>query len=124
MKNLLFALFFMTTANAFGYGSIVFPLNNNKTVEIGWLGNGVDESKVEVAWENEGHQNLFSGNVCYKGKRTEAVKVLEDLSSNDFLGDEFRIRNIRFIGTDRISYQVYDGPNRVVAQYNVIRICP
>ncbi len=122
MKSLLLLLV-LSASNAFAYGSIVFPLKNKATVEVAWLNGGIDESEVEIAWDNQGQQNLFLGNVCYKGTRTDAVKVLNYLSSEDFLGDEFTLRNIRFVGTNKISYQVYDGPNQSVVQNTLITQC-
>jgi hypothetical protein len=123
MMSLFIAFLLTASANVLSQGSIVFPMGNRGSVEVAWLGRGVDESDTETAWENNGQENLFSGNICYSGRRTEAVKVIEHLSSNDFLGDEFRIRNIRFVGNNKISYQVYDGPNRTVVKYNVITAC-
>lgn len=123
MKNLFLSLLMLSAVDAFAFGSIVFPLKNKATIEVAWLYRGIDESQVEIAWANNGQQNLFSGNICYKGQRNEVVKILEYLSSNDFLGDEYRLHSIRTVGAYEISYHVYDGPNRRVIQKNSIAQC-
>lgn len=121
--KIILLLLALSASNAFAYGSIVFPLKNKATIEVAWLGNGIDDSEIEIAWDDKGQQNLFFGNICYKGTRTDAAKVLKYLNSNDFLGDEYKLRNIHFVGANKISYEVYDGPNRSVLEKNLITRC-
>lgn len=123
MKFLISSLIFVSAANAQASSSLVFPLNNRATAEITWLGNGIDESEAELAWDNKGQQNLFLGNVCFKGRRTEVTKVLESLSEDGFLGQRLHIINIRDIGQDQMSYQIYNESSRRVLQNNVISRC-
>lgn len=123
MKLLSVISLFLYTSTTMAYGSLVIKTDKQTTIEIAWLGTEPDENQVELAWENGGQNSLHNGDVCFKGKRTEAAKVLNHLSQNDFLGDEYRVQNIRYIGTDKMSYEVFDGPNEVVSKKAVISNC-
>lgn len=123
MKFLMMTLLTLFSANAMAYGSIVISTNDNSSVEIAWLGSEADESEVELAWEKGGQDSVFNGNICFKGVRKEAIQVLEYLDSNDFMGDEYRIQNIHYVGPDKISYEIYDGPNDVTLNKLVISAC-
>lgn len=123
MKFLISLMFTLSSVNALAYGSIVVSLDNNSSVEIAWLGSTADESEVEVAWENGGQNSVFHGDVCYKGTRKEAIQVLQYLDANDFLGDEFSIKNIHYVGQDKIAYKVWDGPNEDYVSEVLVSAC-
>jgi hypothetical protein len=96
--------------------SIQCTASNGKTVSV------ANNQDTDLFWENC-QTELFEGNVCFKGKRSEAMEVLSYLSSMDVLGDEYRIINTWYVGSDKIKYEVFDGPNQIVAAKNIISRC-
>lgn len=123
MKLFIAALLTLSPLNALAYGSIVFPLSDKSSVEIEWLGSEADDSEVELAWENGGQTLLYNGDICFKGLRKEAIQVLEYLELKEFMGDEFSIQNIHYVGRDKISYEIFDGPNGEISNELTISAC-
>ena len=111
------------SVNAMAYGSIVISTEGAGNVEIQWLGSEADESEIELAWRFGGQDAVFNGDVCFKGARKDAIQVLDYLDSVDFMGDELSIQDVHYVGKDRISYEIYDGPNEWVADELIIFAC-
>lgn len=125
MKVLITVFLFLVCGSAIAAdnSNIVISIESGAEVKIEWLGSEVDESEVEVAWEEGGQDALYFGNFCYNGKVAEVASILESLSAMDFLGDEYRIQNIDTTKPGKISYEVYDGPNETVAVEVTVTRC-
>lgn len=128
MKKLLFvvltALLGTYVFAAQAASRLVFKLENGAHIEVEWLGTEADESEIEVAWEMGGPTALYQGDVCFKGKVDEAIRILESLDDSNFMGDEFSIRNIKADSANRISLEIFDGPNNEVSSEVIVESCP
>ena len=66
---------------------------------------------------------LFGGDVCFTGKRSEVIELLQELDNWDILGDEYRLKNVWYHGKRNLQYDVYDGPNEYIMYEHVISQC-
>lgn len=109
------------------YGSLVFyNLSGGDSIEIAWLGDedSIDEELVEDLFESEGRTSFNNGDLCFKGRRKEAIEVLYSLEWDfDFMGDEEELKAIMYVGKDRLSYRIYDAPNEYISEPIMIYSC-
>lgn len=117
----LLITFFTTFAHS---ASIEFNTEEGGKVIVSYLDgtNEIDESEMELAWEYDGQHMLYTGNICFNGKRSDVRKLLKELG-DEFFGGEYSIDNTWYVGRDKIGYQVYDGPNEMVSTTNLISYC-
>lgn len=123
MKSITFCFIALIASHALAKSSISIPLANKETFEIEWNKTDVNETNIEYVRDLGGQDAVFNGNICFKGLRREVIDVLSFLDEIDFLGDEYRIQNIFYVGPDKISYKIYDGPNDTIANELVIKRC-
>ncbi len=119
----LLALMFSCTAFAAPIASIEVNTNDRSTVVLELLGDELDESEVELLWERGGQQAIHMGDFCFNGNRSEVIQILKLLNEIDFLGDEFRMIQMKLVGKNEIQYQVFDGPNEEVVQEVRVEAC-
>ncbi|OFZ28943.1 MAG: hypothetical protein A2622_12655 [Bdellovibrionales bacterium RIFCSPHIGHO2_01_FULL_40_29] len=69
-------------------------------------------------------QDVFFGNLCYKGSPKDATTLLENISLNLFeQAGEYSIIDISNQADQSISYDIFDGPNDRVIEKNTITRC-
>ena len=112
----ILSLFIVSVSANANSASIRCSANNGSSIAV-YDGGDVEEFYLNCQTE------LFEGNVCFQGKRSEAIEVLQYMSTMDVLGDEYRIINAWFVGNDKIKYEVFDGPNETVSSKNIISKC-
>ena len=124
MKSLFFLLLITMTSNLFAANSsLTFNMDDGSKVVVALLGEELDESEVELLWDNGCQKALYWGDFCFTGERTDVVTMLELLDDMDFLGDEFRIVKIKLTDDNAVQYQVLDGPNETITQLANIYTC-
>ncbi|MBY0314937.1 MAG: hypothetical protein K2Q26_05425 [Bdellovibrionales bacterium] len=124
--NLILSLIILigtTSAFAADHSSIEILVQNGTKIKIDWLGEDVDESEVEMAWDMGGAEALINGQLCFNGNTEDVSKILYSLSDSDFLGDEFSIRNVVPKNETQMSFEVYDKPNDWVHMEVTIGAC-
>lgn len=85
--------------------------------------NTVDDYSVELFWLNGGGSGIYTGDVCFTGKRQKAITLLEELDKMDIIDDEHSFKNITSSGESNIKYEIYDSSNQEVVRMNNIEKC-
>lgn len=120
---LVLFVFIGTTAFAADNSSIEILVEDGTKIKIDWLGEEVDESEVELAWDMGGSEALVRGQLCFNGNPDDVSKILYSLSDSDFLGDEFSIQNVAPVSETQIRFEVYDKPNDIVHMEMTMDAC-
>ena len=121
--GLIFGMVALLSTPAFaGVSSLEFETSDGK-VTVALLDGQVDESEAELLYEQGGQEAIFEGKICYNGSRTDARTILNQLSDMEILGDEYDIRNFRFVGRDRFKFDIFDGPNEVISATHTVLGC-
>lgn len=67
--------------------------------------------------------SMVTGEVCFEGPRKQVIELMGDLNDGDFLGDEYEMVDIHYVGKKQLSYKVYDKSNEWIVRKNRISNC-